>query len=173
MEQKFMMRLGIPHLSRKPHYAVKDPVARIVGRVMEFSDDVGKVDESEGEGELDLYDPNFAKDYLLTFTVLPRLVARLGLEIGEIKEVLSGYGGALKAFEKTIRQHLELIKRYQEESVRNRKLNEKRALEMEKRTDQYFEATETLVREVVGYLRRPGLLSRLKNWLARSEKIQS
>jgi len=43
--------------------------------------------------------------------------------------------------------------------VRNRKLNEKRA-------DQYFEATQTLVREVAGYLRRPGLLSRLKNWLS-------
>jgi len=56
-------------------------------------------------------------------------------------------------------QRLELIKRYQEESVRNRKLNEKRA-------DQYFEATQTLVREVAGYLRRPGLLSRLKNWLS-------
>ena len=54
---------------------------------MEFSDDVGKVDESEGEGELDLYDPNFARDYLVTFTVLPRVVARLGLEIGQIKEI--------------------------------------------------------------------------------------
>lgn len=134
---------------------------------MEFSDDIGKLDESEGGGELDFHDPNFVKDYLVTFTVLPRIVAKYGLEICEIKEVLKGYGGALEAFENTIWQHLELIKRYQEESVRNRELNEKRALEMEKMTDQYFEATETLVKEVVGYLRRPGLLSRLKNWLAR------
>ena len=144
LEQKFMMRLGIPQLSRKPHYVVQDTVARIVGRVMEFSDDIGKLDESEGEGELDLYDPNFVKDYLVTFTILPRIVAKYGLEIREIKEILSsygevlkGYGGALKAFENTIWQHLELIKRYQEESVRNRGLNERRA-------DQYFEATETL-----------------------------
>jgi len=108
-----MMRLGIPQLSRKPNYAVQDTAARIVGRVMEFSDDIGKLDESEGDGELDLYDPNFVKDYLVTFTVLPRVVARYGLESREIKEILSsygevlkGYGGALKASENTIWQHL-------------------------------------------------------------------
>jgi len=168
IESRFRMRLGEGQLLRKPHFAVSDPIAKFFGRFMEFSDDVSKLDESEGEGELEFFDPDFLKDYLLTFTVLPKVVARYGVEIREIREVLNGYGevlswygGALKAFEKTIWQHLELIKEYLEESRRNREESRMRTYEMGKRTDQFIEAIE----EVVDYLHRHSLLSRLKSWL--------
>jgi len=102
LEQKFQMKLGRPALSRKPHFHVSDPVAEHVGKFMEFSDDVGKVDESEGFGELDLYDPNFVKNYMIAFTTLPGLVQRQERELGEIKDTM-------KVFAEGMKQHMALI----------------------------------------------------------------
>jgi len=107
LEQKFQMKLGRPSLSRKPHFHVADPVAEHVGKFMEFSDDIGKVDESEGYGELDLYDPNFVKNYMVAFTTLPSLVQRQNRELSEIKE-------ALNVFAEGMKQHMALISELRE-----------------------------------------------------------
>jgi len=126
LEEKFRMKLGRPQLSRKPHFAVLDPVAKHLSDFMEFSDDIGKLDESEGEGELDLYDPNFVKNYLISFTTLPALVSKMGAEISEVKAVLlaftenfkllSTFDETLKLLDREIKEHLALIQEYRKEA---------------------------------------------------------
>ena len=78
LEEKFDIRLGRPSLSRKPHFAVSDPLARLVGRYFEFSSDVAKIDESDGLGELDILDPQLVYDYLLMPSRVEQIENRLG-----------------------------------------------------------------------------------------------
>jgi len=62
---KYGIRLGEGQLARKVHFGVYDPVAKLVSRYWQVSDDVAKVDESEGFGEIDWLSAEAAKDYLL------------------------------------------------------------------------------------------------------------
>jgi len=77
LEEKFRMRLGTPKLLRKPHYGVYDPVASVFANYMEVSDDVGKIDKSEGVGEIDFYSAEHAKEYLLMPFRLQQIERRL------------------------------------------------------------------------------------------------
>lgn len=99
LEEKFRMKLGTPKLLRKPHYAVSDPVARWFSDFMEFSSDVGKMDQSEGAGEIDFFDAELAKEYL----VMPLRMLGLQGDVAEVKEVLKTFGVAM-------REHMSLIK---------------------------------------------------------------
>ena len=62
---KYGIRLGEGQLARKVHFGVYDPVAKLVSRYWQVSDDVAKVDESEGFGEIDWLNAEAAKEYLL------------------------------------------------------------------------------------------------------------
>jgi len=99
LEDKFQMKLGTPRLLRKPHYAVSDPVARWFTDFMELSCDVGKMDQSEGAGEIDYFDAELAKDYL----VMPLRMLGLQGDMAEVKEILKTFGVAM-------REHMSLIK---------------------------------------------------------------
>jgi hypothetical protein len=70
---KYGIRLGEGSLARKVHLGVYDPVAALVSHYWQVSDDVAKVDESEGFGEIDWLSVEAAKDYLL----MPQNVKRL------------------------------------------------------------------------------------------------
>jgi len=50
---KYGLRLGEGLLVPKRHVGVYDPVAELLSRRFEVSDDVGKIDRSEGMGEID------------------------------------------------------------------------------------------------------------------------
>ena len=76
----------------------------------------GKMDESEGYGELDLYDPNFVKNYLITFTSLPSQVQKQKKDLEDIKEILvelseisAKQTETLETFRVAMQQHLALI----------------------------------------------------------------
>jgi hypothetical protein len=99
LEEKFQMKLGTPKLLRKPHFAVSDPVARWFTDFMELSSDVGKMDQSEGAGEIDFFDAELAKDYL----VMPLRMLGLQGDMAEVKEILKTFGVAM-------REHMSLIK---------------------------------------------------------------
>jgi hypothetical protein len=99
LEEKFQMKLGTPKLLRKPHYAVSDPVARWFTDFMELSSDVGKMDQSEGGGEIDFFDAELAKEYL----VMPLRMLGLQGDMAEVKEVLKTFGVAM-------REHMSLIR---------------------------------------------------------------
>ena len=77
LESKFGMKLGKGELCRKPHFGVYDPVASRVSSFYQLSDDVGKIDESEGYGEIDWTDPEAAKEYLLMPLRIKELLNRL------------------------------------------------------------------------------------------------
>jgi hypothetical protein len=96
LEMRLGMRLGEGKLSRKAHFGIYDPVAALVSKHLELSDDVGKIDESEGYGEIDWFSPESAKDYLL----MPGYVRKL-LEIQ-------------RTFAVAMEQHMTLIKELQD-----------------------------------------------------------
>jgi hypothetical protein len=102
LEEKFKMKLGAPKLLRKPHYGVYDPVANWFSRFMELSDDIGKIDRSEGVGEIEFYSAELAKDYL----TMPLRILGLQGDMAEVKEILKTFGEAM-------REHMSLIRALQ------------------------------------------------------------
>ena len=64
LEQKFSMMLGRPRLSRKPHFGVYTPVAGKWSKNFQLDTESGKIDESEGYGEIDWTDPISAANFL-------------------------------------------------------------------------------------------------------------
>lgn len=71
---KYGVRLGDGRLARKVHLGVYDPVAALVSRYWQISDDVAKIDESESFGEIDWLSSEAAKEYLLMPGNVRRLV---------------------------------------------------------------------------------------------------
>jgi len=71
---KYGVRLGDGRLARKIHLGVYDPVAALVSRYWQISDDVAKIDESETFGEIDWLSSEAAKEYLLMPGNVRRLV---------------------------------------------------------------------------------------------------
>jgi len=92
------MKLGAPKLLRKPHYGVYDPVANWFSKFMELSDDVGKIDSSGGVGEIEFYNAELAKEYL----VMPLRMLGLQNDMAQVKEILKTFGEAM-------REHMSLI----------------------------------------------------------------
>lgn len=99
LEGKFGMVLGRSSLSRRPHFGIYDPVANEFSKFFELSDDVGKIDESEGYGEVDLYSPETAKEYLL----MPLRVRELEKDMTEIKD-------GQRLFSEGMVEHMKMIK---------------------------------------------------------------
>lgn len=89
LEAKFRMLLGRPTLSRRPHFAIWDPVANVVVKNFQFSTDIAKIDESKGFGEIDWLDPYSVDKYL-----------RMPDKIDRIEEIVLGNRGMIERFVK-------------------------------------------------------------------------
>jgi hypothetical protein len=125
LEEKFGMRLGAPKLLRKPHYGVYDPTARWFAEFMEFSDDVGKIDQSEGYAEIEYYFPALAKEYLM----MPLRMLGLREDMVQVKGILTSFADNMKVFAEAMHEHLVLIKALQAVAQRmDRSLQEFTAL---------------------------------------------
>lgn len=88
---KYGLRLGEGQLVPKRHVGVYDPVAELLSRRFEVSDDVGKIDRSEGMGEIDWFSAKAAKDYLLMpgrVENLEKQIAALHSDVQELVSVL-------------------------------------------------------------------------------------
>jgi hypothetical protein len=88
---KYGFRLGEGRLVPKKHIGVYDPAAELLSQRFEVSDDVGKIDRSEGLGEIDWFSAKAAKDYLLMPSRVENLeqqVAGLQRQIQELVQVL-------------------------------------------------------------------------------------
>ena len=105
LEEKFDMRLGRPSLSRKPHFAVSDPLARLVGRYFEFTSDAAKVDEREGLGELDILDPQLVYDYLL----MPSRVQQMKNRLERLEKIQERQIMVMETFAKAMKEHRAMI----------------------------------------------------------------
>lgn len=83
LESKFQMKLGRGSPSRKPHWSVYDPVAEKFSEQMEFSDpELAKIDRSPpSPGEIDFFNPDAAKSYLLTMTSMPTRIRQFEKQI--------------------------------------------------------------------------------------------
>jgi len=86
---KYGLRLGEGQLVPKRHVGVYDPVAELLSRRFEVSDDVGKVDRSEGMGEIDWFSAKAAKDYLLMPGRVESLERKLEALQSNIQELVS------------------------------------------------------------------------------------
>ncbi len=125
LEEKFQMKLGTPKLLRKPHYAVSDPVARWFTDFMEFSSDVGKMDRSEGAGEIDFFDAELAKEYL----IMPLRMLGLQSDMAEVKEVLKTFGEAMREHMSLIRG-LQAVAEQMKTLIQELRLNSKNSVEV-------------------------------------------
>jgi len=86
---KYGLRLGEGQLVPKRHVGVYDPVAELLSRRFEVSDDVGKIDRSEGMGEIDWFSAKVAKDYLLMPGRVENLERKLEALHGDVQELVS------------------------------------------------------------------------------------
>ena len=72
---KYGFKLGSGRLVPKKHIGVYDPAAELLSRYFEVSDDVGKIDRSEGLGEIDQEILNLLR-HAPASGILPRDIAR-------------------------------------------------------------------------------------------------
>jgi len=151
LESKFQMRLEPGELMRKPHFSVRDPLAEKLGEFMEVSDDIGKLDQSEGQGELDLYDPNFVKNYLLSFTMIPRMASNLlGIKavLADLSKGLAEFPKNMEriviSFEKSMDKHMEAIEIFRQESKKRAQQSEEAIKALLQTTVFLFEAATDL-----------------------------
>jgi len=86
---KYGFRLGEGRLVPKKHIGVYDPAAELLSRRFEVSDDVGKIDRSEGLGEIDWFSVKAAKDYLLMPSRVENLERKLEALHGDVQELVS------------------------------------------------------------------------------------
>jgi len=86
---KYGLRLGEGQLVPKRHVGVYDPVAELLSRRFEVSDDVGKIDRSEGMGEIDWFSAKAAKDYLLMPGRVENLERKLEALHNDMQELVS------------------------------------------------------------------------------------
>ena len=86
---KYGLRLGEGQLVPKRHVGVYDPVAELLSRRFEVSDDVGKIDRSEGMGEIDWFSAKAAKDYLLMPGRVEKLEKRIEALHSDVQELVS------------------------------------------------------------------------------------
>ena len=96
LEQEFCMKLGRPRLSRKPHFGVYNPLASNWSRNFQLDTECGKIDESEGYGEIDWTDPVSAANFLS----MPNRLERIER--------------SLETFAKGMDQHMLLIRELRE-----------------------------------------------------------
>lgn len=118
LEQKFDMELGRGELSRKPHFGVYDPVAAQFSKHFLLSDDVGKIDESEGFGEKDYFSPDAAKDQLL----LPSNVSALRRDMDDVRASQQMVLDEMKEFRLGVAEHMRLIRELQTTTMEGREL---------------------------------------------------
>ena len=97
---KYGFRLGEGRLVPKKHIGVYDPVAELLSKRFEISDDVGKIDRSEGMGEIDWYSAKAAKDYLLMPKRVENLEQRITDLQGQIQELVQVLKEALRPKER-------------------------------------------------------------------------
>ncbi|MDI6905105.1 MAG: hypothetical protein QMD13_06430 [Candidatus Bathyarchaeia archaeon] len=103
---KYGWQLGEGKQCRKAHFGVYDPVAALVSKYGQISDDIANIDQSETYGEIDWLTPEAAKNYLL----MP----------GYVRSILA----ALNEFAQGMRDHRALISEIQVMAKETRELVE-------------------------------------------------
>lgn len=93
IENRFGLILGLPELNRKPHFGFKDPIADKLSEYQETTlSDIGRIDQSPGEGEIEFFDPSTAADYI----AMPNRVKRIEEKINKLEETLERISNSLE-----------------------------------------------------------------------------
>ena len=64
LQQEHEFELSSGELSRKPHFAVLNPVINEIAKQLQVSTKDGEIDQSEGAGEIDFFTPEKADNFL-------------------------------------------------------------------------------------------------------------
>ena len=102
---KYGWRLGEGRQCRKAHFGVYDPVAALVSKYVQISDDIANIDQSETYGEIDWLTPKAAKDYLL----MPGYVRRLFQLQREFAEGMADHRAMIKEIQAMTKETRELV----------------------------------------------------------------
>jgi len=108
LESKFRMRLGRPGLAREPHWAIPDPVAESVTRYLTIDSSTGKMDRSEGLGEIDFLNPRAAANYLM----MPTTLANVERELLDLKSGMTSILQTWNLVGCRLLESLELLKQH-------------------------------------------------------------
>jgi len=103
IQKDYGFELGSGKLNRKPHFAVLHPLINQISKHIEFSSEEAKIDESEGYGELEFFDPEKTQKFI----ELPERIEALENLMSKQIEILTEYS-------KQIALHLEVLNEMKE-----------------------------------------------------------
>ena len=98
LESEFNLKIGELILNRKPHFAIKTPVAEEFSKNLEITTSDGKIDASEGYGEIDYFNPESADAYM----AMPK-------KVSELEKHLINQTMIMDKLADNIRLHLEVL----------------------------------------------------------------
>jgi len=120
LESHLGMKLGRGVPVRRPGFQVKDPFGKFVAEYVTVANDVGSVDASppSKEGHVDIWGPEYTKDYLLMpakFSLLQNEVRKMNSELQDLK---AGLTTILQTWNMVGNKLLELLNRLEKKEER-------------------------------------------------------
>mgnify|MGYP000356635228 CR=1 FL=1 len=110
LEQRFGMKLGRGRLVGRPHWAIYDPIAKRFSDHLIYSDEQAQIDKSPpSPGEIDFFNPEAAKQYLISITSIPARVGNLEKEVKNLPKELENIKRGLDLMAKIVSKHGEMI----------------------------------------------------------------
>jgi hypothetical protein len=64
LKKEYDFQIGEGRISRRPHFAVLNPLIDKISNHIQLSSDIAKIDESEGSGELEYFEPNRVQKFI-------------------------------------------------------------------------------------------------------------
>lgn len=110
LKKEFNFELGQGTLTRKPHFAVLNPIFDKISRHLEFSSEVAKIDESEGSGELEFFEPNKVQKFI----ELPETIETLTFHLVRQTEIMNQFSEQLKLHLLVLNEMKETLKAIRE-----------------------------------------------------------
>jgi DNA-binding PadR family transcriptional regulator len=111
LELEFGLKIGELTLNRKPHFAIKTPIAEQFSNNLEITTDEGKIDASEGYGEIDYFTPESADAYINMPKTLKQLDQKLVPAIDRLTEQINLHLEVLDEMRLTLKEIRESLKK--------------------------------------------------------------
>lgn len=110
LKKDFGFELGQGVLVRKPHFTVLNPIFDKISRHLEFSSQTAKIDESEGSGELEFFEPNKVQQFI----ELPERIEKLENHLIRQTEIMDAFSRQLELHLSVLQEMKETLKAIRE-----------------------------------------------------------
>lgn len=110
LELEFGIKISGLKLNRKPHFAIKSPIAEEFSKSLELTTDDAKLDASEGYGEIDYFTPEGAD----SFIKMPSRIAQLEEHLVKQTEIMDELSDNIKLHLEVMNEMKKTLKAIQE-----------------------------------------------------------